>query len=276
MSAGVRSEIVDFLRRELIGPDPGLPAQQLNREEIQRPQDPPRLRYSAGVLFPRKAAVAVAETATEAEADLDSGALSVADELENEDTGVGDPREDARGEGEVPTDQEVNRANEYLPSAMGISALLCLPARVKVRVAAAAYTRESIPGLGRPDKDGNWQDHWLRRPLECTLDIDCADFTAAKPVIRQYPVRNGDAETFLVLHVFSRPHVRAQNLDSDRIVTFTLLNNRTARTERPRDEECFFQCGLEIVADGEQACFLEYPDRDGILLDEEEQLGRQR
>ena len=31
MSEGVRSEIVDFLRRELIGPDPGLPAQQLNR-----------------------------------------------------------------------------------------------------------------------------------------------------------------------------------------------------------------------------------------------------
>ena len=72
MSEGVRSEIVDFLRRELIGPDPGLPAQQLNREEILRPQDPPRLRYSAGVLFPRKAAVAVAETATEAEGDLNT------------------------------------------------------------------------------------------------------------------------------------------------------------------------------------------------------------
>ena len=33
----------------------------------------------------------------------------------------------------------------------------------------------------------------------------------------------------LVLHVFSRPHLRAQNPDSDRIVTFTLLNNRTAQ-----------------------------------------------
>src|ERR1700689_2395935 len=83
LSEAVRSEIVDFLRRELIGPDPGLPAQQLNREEILRPQDPPRLRYSAGVLFPRKAALAVAETASEAEADLDSGAVPEADDLEN-------------------------------------------------------------------------------------------------------------------------------------------------------------------------------------------------
>jgi hypothetical protein len=271
LSAAVRSEIVDFLRRELVGPDPGLPAQQLNREEILRPQDPPRLRYSAGVLFPRKAAVAVAETATEAEADLDGGAVSEGDELENEDTGLGDPRADARGEGEVPTDQEVNRANEYLPSAMGISALLRLPDRLKILVAAAAYTRESIPGLGRPDKDGRWQDHWLRRPLECTLDIDCADFRAAKAVVRQYPVRNEDADTFLTLHVFSRPHIRAQNPDSDRIVTFTLLNNRTAQSQRPRDEECFFQCGLEITAHEDKACFLEYPDRFDISLDDEEQ-----
>jgi hypothetical protein len=65
MSTEVREEIVGFLRRELVGPDPGFPAQQLNREEILRPQDPPRLRYSAGVLFPRKAAVALAENAAE-------------------------------------------------------------------------------------------------------------------------------------------------------------------------------------------------------------------
>src|SRR5271169_1596498 len=70
LGESVRSDIVDFLRRELVGPDPGLPAQQLDREEILRPQDPPRLRYSVGVLFPRKAAIAVAETATETEADF--------------------------------------------------------------------------------------------------------------------------------------------------------------------------------------------------------------
>src|ERR1700693_855206 len=90
LSQSVRSEIVDFLHRELIGPDPGLPAQQLNREEILRPQDPPRLRYSAGVLFPMKAAVAVAETATEAEVDQNGSGLSEGEELDNDNTGVGD------------------------------------------------------------------------------------------------------------------------------------------------------------------------------------------
>ena len=70
-SAQVRSEVVDFLSRELVGPDPGMPAQQFapadpsrHRQEILRAQDPPRLRYSAGVLFPLKAEVLQAEAAT--------------------------------------------------------------------------------------------------------------------------------------------------------------------------------------------------------------------
>ena len=45
-----------------------------------------------------------------------------------------------------------------------------------------SYVRETIPGLGRQDKDGKWQNHWLRIPVESTFDIDCAEFRAAKPV----------------------------------------------------------------------------------------------
>ena len=48
----VRDHIIDALRRELIGPSPGYPLVQTNREEILRQQDPPRYRYSAGILFP--------------------------------------------------------------------------------------------------------------------------------------------------------------------------------------------------------------------------------
>jgi hypothetical protein len=202
---------------------------------------------------------------------MNGNGLSEADKLESEGTGLGDPRADARGEGEIATDQEVNRANEYLPSAMGISALLRLPSALKIRVTAASYVRENVPGLGHQDKKGKWQDHWFRRPLEHTIEINCADLRAPKPVVTPVPIRIGNVDTFLVLHVFSRPHLRAQNPDSDRIITFTLLNNRTAQSQRPRDEECYFQCSLEVTADTEQPCFLEYPDRAGISLDEEEE-----
>src|ERR1700676_5004788 len=49
-----RKEIMEYMRREIIGPAPGFPAIQLNKEEMLRPQDPPRLRYSAGILFPMR------------------------------------------------------------------------------------------------------------------------------------------------------------------------------------------------------------------------------
>jgi hypothetical protein len=270
VAAEVRSEIVDFLRRELVGPDPGFPAQQINREEILRPQDPPRLRYSAGVLFPRKAAVVVAETATEAEVESETSGVSEGEGFENEESGLDDPRADDRGEGEIPTDQEVNRANEYLPSAMGISALLQLPDKLQVRVRAAHYERVKMTGLGRPDKDGKWQDHWFRQPIDCILHLDCSDFAEPKPVIREFNVQPNGEKTFLTLHVFSRPLIHSNQV-SDRIITFTLLNNRAAQSQRPRDEECFFQCSLEISQPDKRACFIEYPDRVGIPLDEEEQ-----
>jgi hypothetical protein len=51
-AAEVRDGIIEWLRRELVGPAPGHPFMQLNREEILRPQDPPRYRYACGILFP--------------------------------------------------------------------------------------------------------------------------------------------------------------------------------------------------------------------------------
>jgi hypothetical protein len=271
MNTEVRADILSFLRRELVGPDPGFPAQQLNREEILRPQDPPRLRYSAGVLFPSKAAVALAENAAEKEVQTETTDVSEGDQLENEDAGRGDPREDARGEGEIPTDQEVNRANEYLPSAMGISALLRLPRRLKIRVFAANYEPVAIPGLGRKDKDGHWQDHWFRKPIEETIEVDCEKLAPMRPVVLRIPVKSDDAPTSLEMHLYSRSFVQAQEPDRERIITFTLLNKKQAKSQRPRDDECFFQCGFEVTEAEGNPCFLEYPERIGIALNQEEE-----
>ncbi len=272
MSDEVRAEILDFLRRELVGPDPGFPAQQLNREEILRPQDPPRLRYSAGVLFPRKAAVTLAENAAEEEVEPETTDVSEGDELEDKRVSrAGDPREDARGEGEIPTDQEVNRANEYLPSAMGISALVQLPRRLKIRVFAANYEPVAIPGLGRTDKDGHWQDHWFRNPIEETIEIDCKQLEPMRPVVREIPITSNGAATSLEMHVYSRPFVQARDPKRERIITFTLLNQKQAKSRRPRDDECFFQCGFEVATSEDNPCFLEYPERIGVALDEEEE-----
>lgn len=271
MSIETRSDIMDFLFRELIGPDPGLPAQQLIQEEILRPQDPPRLRYSAGVLFPPKSSVSVAETATEGETETQLSDLSESGDLQDDEHGVGDNRADSRGEGEVSTEQEVNRANEYLPSALGISAFVRVPDALDVNVFAGFYTKEILPGLGRTDSHGNWQPHWFRHQIKSSVTILRSELLSRTRFVKQYPVRYQDVDTALYLHVFSRPHLGKRRSENERIITFTLLNNNHSNAQRPRDEDCFFQCALQVEASSGEDCFLEYPDRVDLVQSTEEE-----
>ena len=268
----VRSEVVDFLHRELVGPDPGMPAQQYNptdptrhRQEILRAQDPPRLRYSAGVLFPLKAEVMQAESATEDE--VQAAESAPPEEEESEEI---TPQSNFRGEKEDGDEQEVNRANEFLPSAMGLSALVLLPRHLKVKVNAGRYERKTLPGLGRQDKDGNYLPHYWRVAVDCEQVIDCSLFSPQKPIWKEFPLDVGSSATKLSLHVFSRPCAHATNQDRERIITFTVINRNKSESGSPKDELCFFQCQFEVAAVDNDDCFLEYPEKVGEAEDVEE------
>jgi len=263
--AKVRAEIVDFLRHELIGPDPGYPAVQLNREEILRTQDPPRLRYSCGVLFPMKVQVQQAEVATEEEVAVAENAPPESEETEE----VISP-ESARSEGDEYPEQEVNRANEYLPSAMGLSALMFLPKFLKVKVSAGRYEKITLEGLGRQDEKGKYFPHYWRRKIECEQLVDCSIFLANKPITKEFSPATEDGNSKLALHVFSRPHVHAANPNDERIITFTLINRNVTETGKPKDEECFFQCQFEVMGSEGSPCFLEYPEKIAGTEDDEE------
>jgi hypothetical protein len=266
-TAQVRDEIVDFLRRELIGPDPGFPALQLNGEEILRPRDPPRLRYSAGVLFPCRAEVASLEGSGQEEAEgVESGPAE---------GGESDDDLQATGEGrdlDSQTDQEVNRANEYLPSVMGISALVFLPEKFRFRVSAGRYEKQELEGAGRTGKDGKYIPcmAWWRVPVNCEQIVETTSFFANKPVTIEIPLPTGSEDSSLALHIFSRPYAYAKDLNRERIITFTLINRNVAVLQRARDEDCFFQCGFSVEAEDGRPCFLDYPERISVLGDEEE------
>ena len=264
-AAKTRADIVAFLRRELVGPDPRPEFLQVNNgDEVLRPQDPPRLRFSAGVLFPGGAMVAEQENARP-------------EEVEPSDSGPAEgdaPEEDAGDRAAVDSDDntehEVNRANEFLPSAMGLSALIRLPRLLKVTVTAARYEKKIKDNVGRPDRDGKWQPHHYRVPVNPPeLEIDCAEFSAKKPVVRYVPVKLESPTQKLTLHVYSRPYAHAEQPDRDRIITFTLLNQTVLSGAAPKDSECFFQCGFSVEAGTGGAGFLEYPEHEGLPEDKE-------
>ena len=59
----MREKIIEYVRKELIGPDPIPPHIQENGEEILI-NEPPRLRYGAGILFPQSTKFATTDTTT--------------------------------------------------------------------------------------------------------------------------------------------------------------------------------------------------------------------
>src|ERR1700691_1118546 len=119
----VRQEIIDYLRRELVGPAPGFPAIQLNKEEMLRSQDPPRLRYSTGILFPLRSEAPSQEDFDEKESEeFDAAPSEQASEAPTvEESKLADSGNPVDQQPE--TDSDLNLANQYLPSAMGVSAL---------------------------------------------------------------------------------------------------------------------------------------------------------
>ena len=271
-AASFRSGVVDFLQRELIGPDPRPEQAHLNGgDEILRPQDPPRLRYSAGVLFPTRLLVEQTENATREETDGAESGPAEGDEPQDITPGGGGG---GGADSEETIEHEVNRANEFLPSAMGLTALVRLPRQFRVTVRGGRYERQVRENVGKQDKEGKWQPHWWRKRIEDSHLIDCAQFLIEGPRVGNPKIwiDTGDPKLKIELHAFSRPYLQARDKGRDRIVTFTLINRTTPDTDLARDAQCIFQCELFIEDAEGGVCFLDYPERQGLEEDEEASL----
>jgi hypothetical protein len=271
----VRDQIIQFLRGELIGPRPGLPMVQPDGEEVLSPQDPPRLRYGAGILFP--SARPIDDQTDDANAAPDDGVPSeekatIADGA----TGESDPRADVRGDTQAETDHELNRTNETLPSALGITFLTRVPRRLLVSVSAAQYRKVEMPEAGYTNRQGEWVStpYWFRKSLDQLIELDEERLLKSSKPFEQ-DLATSNAGTRLSLHVFSRPPIdKAVAADArDRFITLTLIN-RTEAATRTSDEHCFFQCGLSAKSTAGDECFLDYPEKpsDGSEIAEDLKL----
>lgn len=271
-SLEARKEIVEYLRKEIIGPSPGFPAIQLNKEEMLRPQDPPRLRYSAGILFPLKSEPVGQQDIDENDLrEFDAGPsdgageTSIVDGAEISDSG--NPVDQ-----QPETDLDLNLANQYLPSAMGVSALIRIPRQLIVKIEAARYEKGEMPGFGRAKSNTNstsWA--WLRKPLVATVVFDSSELLGKSVISLDRPVVIENSNSKLMVNVVSRPYRDGRAEENLRLTTISLIN----RNESPRtsnDELCFFQCRFEVSAPDAQSCFLEYPDHRYIEDPEERSL----
>lgn len=261
----VRSFIVDWLRKELVGPAPGHPLMQcsrdrpeLNGEEVLRPQDPPRYRYGAGILFPKGVTYSgILDPGEEARAIGQSDAAE-AQELSEE---LGREREAGTDDRPDQSDDDVEPAFVFLPSTMGISFLVDVQGPLEVDVEWATYEHLLVNGYGVDPRSQDEQKLWFRRPAQEKRFLG-PDVLLRSLQHRDVLVKDPKGGT-LVLHVLSRPWGESP---SRRLVTMTLMNTTDSE---PRNEACFFQCGFKVTP-GEGTRILPYAERSDDQSDAEE------
>lgn len=256
-----RDFVVDTLRRELIGPSPGFPAVQLNGEEILRPQDPPRYRYSCGVLFPRgvtySGSIAAHEDAAAIEAAeaVDPAASSPEEGVDDADTSAGVDQSSS------DEDDEVDALSNFLPSTMGVS-FLCSGGSLALSAEWATYAKSPVPGFPQFGSSGKTPEPWFRSPRHLTIELEDADLVGDNIRRIRRPISGPDAHGQLELDIVSRAWPGGL-----RLITATLVN--ASPQNSPINELCFFQCALRVEPRG-QTRVLPYPGRPAANMDDEE------
>lgn len=229
MSDNRRNQLLGFVEREFIGPDPidweGLI--QDNGEEILV-TDPPRTRYIAGVLFPQETTDSDAETREEEEAE--------AVEDDREDPGESGPKSGMTGDNvEYLEDAEelINRSNAYRQSAISLTAAVRQGDEVFVEVSAGTYTtlKSTDPVTGKdivryPRRAICWNNEeasiCLPSPQDGIVKIPAGIRGLQFDVTYRY--KRGDYS----------------------IYTFTLENTKWNGGNAVKDDDCFFQVKFKL------------------------------
>ena len=130
MSDTRRDQLIDYIEKEFIGPDPiDWPGMiQSNGEEILT-TDPPRTRYIAGILYPRET--------TDTDADTREGESLPLEISEEEDPGLVPTSQPGTSADFLENAEElINRSNAYRQSAISITVSVKDDDQIKVFVSA--------------------------------------------------------------------------------------------------------------------------------------------
>lgn len=250
----MRDDILKYITRELIGPDPVKPHIQLNGEEILF-NEPPRLRYGAGILFPRTATFTKVDSTTTDE-------KTVLENAEEEKKNNDDPvqTEDNHTPVDMSEDfeEEIGLANSYLPSAMGFSCFSKIPNEgLKIKVNAAIYEIKEYT-YQKDEEHAVTRRAYYRIPLDQKFILNASEIPVQSgKYIDKFLVDKDGKEINLKLNVRNRTH--DENTDKNiHLLTFTLINLNSGGTENIKNEDCFFQVSFSITATNDEKCFYPY------------------
>lgn len=228
MADNRRDQLIAFVEREFIGPDPidweGL--QQENGEEILI-SDPPRTRYIAGILFPKESKEA---NNTEDERKVDD--IQVEDESDEEKVVIKNKPNGIFSEYLEDAEELIDRSNAYNQSAMSLTVAILLEDEIRAYVEAGTYNKstETNPETQKVTT------RYSRIPIIWN-SLDVLTLPSEKEGMRKVSVN----DTGLQIDITFR-----SRKDDYGIYTITLENTKKMNGTQIRDEDCFFQVKLKI------------------------------
>jgi hypothetical protein len=250
----IRNEILNFLMKELVGPDPVKPHIQANGEEILL-NEPPRMRYGAGILYPSPDRKGKGPTYAQVDCnDQEEEQLlqkdGNIDVIENSDFEENNTSSDVAEDFE----EEIGLANNFLPSALGFSCFTRVPqVGFIVKIKCGIYELREY-SYKKDDGKIVTKKAYHRIPIEHEFVLNKDNLPLVPNTSKAIPVTKDDNSKGLTLNVRNRTH---GSIDRDiSLLTFTLINYNIGNTESIHNEDCFFQVSLSL--ESKENCFYPY------------------
>jgi hypothetical protein len=158
-SSKVRGFYEEFIRSYMIGPGK-LEDGKWDIEEVLDPNMKPMRLYASGIIFPKQLKIEKDESLEAAQ----SGAVQ--EEQTKKDGGTTKKQVGRESSTAAQDDFEANRANDFKPSAMGISCVIEPVPGMSVLVSGATYSTVTIT-----TPDGRNAKAFKRTPFEWTFEI---------------------------------------------------------------------------------------------------------
>jgi len=239
-----RQELTEALRQELVGP--GLPphrAEAIDGETcFEVLHESPTQRYSAGVLFPQSQPINEVDNADEDEISEDLADEAPEIQVEQQ---AGDIEHDGRISDRLADayDETIRMANEFFPSAIGLTFLTeYVENGIVIKAGASVYKSQA------PADPSSKLREWRRSELDI------------KPVILKFPATaHHNMQEFMLAEHLRLRTIYHKRGDGSFLVTISMMNTRTASSSKPPSgADCFFQVEFHVSDPQRRFIFKEY------------------
>lgn len=254
-----RDAMIEDLRRQLFGPTEADGEAELSELMLVSPLQ----LYATGVLFPRKQVQVLLEDDQQAETGEGGEDPDTGDLQDRQIHDKGRPSGLPSDSGSASDEQEpLNLANEFSPSACGVSFRLAEPTRLSAVISYGVYettkTLRPREGGGRTGLDGQAVPEsrevvaFRRTHHRHFVDVDATGALGKRP-----PVIIDPADPEIRLHLTVR-----KGAGDSRVVSAMVVNHRESGGIAPANDDCYFQVSLVLTEPEGRAVFLPI-DRDG-------------